>query len=535
MTAALTYGEIKISKTGVPVPVFIDGTAMYSLYNPARDAEAFAGGFAAEDTALRSTTTGFVIVFGLGNGTHIESLAKKYSGVKILVVEHSAENIEFLRANTRLTLPSSAVVCSIAELPHTFIASYIPALHGSVRILYQQAWKNMHEEDCAKGAAVITRAVDAAKSDYATQAHFGKIWHRNILLNIAGMNRASTCPAPLDCIPLVLGELSNRALANAPVTLPIEKEACVIAAGPSLDKSYRELEKKREDKFIIATDTAYTALLRRNITPDAVVTIDGQAISSRHFLQLHPRGGTMLFADLCCNPHIPRLFYASGGKVIFTRNGHPLAELAASYAAQNGAPQSFLPFVSSGAGTVTVTAAGIAFKSGFSRVRFFGADFSYPGNKPYAKGTYLEDTFFSAACRTNTPETQYTSLMFRGATCTLPSDNTTLTTPLLLAYKQSLDELCEVPPKNTTYLFSSKGLTGFSDWYKAALARNLALNDRTASEEKIVSDGENITPELYSCLPLYAFLQIKTGQKVHFFTAVKLAYTTLERYNIYDE
>jgi hypothetical protein len=506
MTEALTYREIKISTSGVPVPIFINGAAMYSLYNPARDAEAFAIGFAAEETTPCSTTTGFVIVFGLGNGTHIESLAKKYPALKILVVEHSAENIDFLRGRIKLAIPSSTAVCSIAELPHTVIASYIPALHGSVRILYQQAWKNMHEEDCAKGTAIIARAVDAAKSDYATQAHFGKIWHRNILLNIAGMNHAS---------------------ANAPVTLPLEKEACVIAAGPSLDTSYRELKKNREDKFIIATDTAYAALLRRNITPDAVVTIDGQAVSSRHFLQSNQRGGTLLFADLCCNPNIPRLFYASGSKVIFTRNGHPLAELAASYAAQNGAPCSFLPLVSSGAGTVTVTAAGIAFTSGFSRVKFFGADFSYPGNKPYAKGTYLEDIFYSAACRTNPPETQYTSLMFRGATC-VSSDNTTLTTPLLLAYKQSLDELRESPPKNTDYFFLSKGLKEFSDWYKAALNRNLTLYERISSEE-------NITPELYSCLPLYAFLQAKTCKKVHFFTAIKLAYAMLERYNRSNE
>jgi hypothetical protein len=381
--------------------------------------------------------------------------------------------------------------------------TYIPALHGGVCVLHQQAWKTMHEQDCVKGARIIAQALDAAKNDYATQAHFGKIWHRNILQNCAEVFHAR----------------------STAVELPLHKEACVIAAGPTLDSSVQSLIQKRKEVFIIATDTAYDALIGRGIIPDAAVTIDGQHISSRHFMcGIHKK--TMLFADICCNPCIPRLFNKAGSPVFFMRNGHPLAELAALYAKSRGAQKDFLPLISSGAGTVTVSAADIALKSGFSRVALYGADFSFPGGKPYAKGTYLDATFFSECMRTSPVEALFAALMFRGSTCRTSGE--ALTTPLLLSYKKSLDHLLssERQKSISAWHASQEGfLKGFTAWYQHQLEQNIAKTCKNDIDTAI----------LYSCLPLAAFKSKKNvefGEKQNLFSILKLAQTAIERYNV---
>ena len=502
----LTYGGYKNSKTGERIPFFINGSAMYSLFNPLRDAEAFAQVFDGADD------THFAIVFGLGCGLHITELSKKEKALRILVVEHSQENVDFLKndsSSARVFSLPLVSVCSIENLYSAFLDAYIPALHGSVRVMYQQAWKNFHSEDCKRGAQIIERAVENAKNDYATQAHFGRLWHRNILLNLAFLR----------------GKDGMR------VTLPVQKEACVIAAGPSLDTSAQSLLVNREDKFIIATDTAYQALVKRHITPDAVVTIDGQAVSARHFLQsaqYAPRQ-TMLFADLCCNPCVPRLFYARGQKVIFTQNHHPLAELASQYAKNRGAAQTFLPFMPSGAGTVTVGAAALAFKSGFSRVTFFGADFAFLGGKPYARGTYL-DNFFAAASRIVPGETAFGALMFRGSTCACQHEPAAKTTPLLLSYRRSLEALCAAQKNSggeSPLEFSCGSgtyLDGFFNWYE----EQLALAMLNTSELRPLCNTDGI---LYSCLPLLAH-ETARGKNTDFFGALKLAYVALKRYTV---
>jgi hypothetical protein len=506
----LTYGGYKNSKTGERVPFFINDSAMYSLYNPLRDAETFAHVFDGADGADGAR---FAVVFGLGNGLHITELAKKEQHLRILVVEHSKENIAFLKkdsSSARVFALPLVTVCSIEDLYSAFLGAYIPSLHGSVRVMYQQAWKNFHPKDCELGTQIIARAAESAKNDYTTQAHFGRLWHRNILLNLA----------------LLRGKDGAR------FELPVHKEACVIAAGPSLDKSAHNLLVNRRDKFIIATDTAYEALVKRRITPDAVVTIDGQSVSARHFFKsgqdLPREGRTTLFADLCCNPCVPRLFFKRGQKVVFTQNRHPLAELASQYAKNRGASQSFLPFISSGAGTVTVSAAALAFKSGFSRVTFFGADFAFLGGKPYARGTYL-DNFFAAASRIVPGETAFGALMFRGETRACQHEPEAKTTPLLLLYKRSLETLC-AEQKNSgespVDFFCGGGiyLDGFFDWYEEELALAM-LNTR---ELRPLRNSDGI---LYSCLPLLAH-ETTRGKNIDFFGVLKLAYNALKRYTV---
>ena len=81
--------EIKTSRNGLSVPV-INGIHLHSIYNPVKEAEAFAEGY---EQAIKNKST--ILILGLGYGYHIEQIAKmankNHSDYKIVIIEPNTE------------------------------------------------------------------------------------------------------------------------------------------------------------------------------------------------------------------------------------------------------------------------------------------------------------------------------------------------------------------------------------------------------------------------------------------------------------
>lgn len=81
--------EIKTSRNGLSVPV-INGIHLHSIYNPIREAEAFAEGHKDIIQAKEN-----ILVLGLGYGYHIEQIAKEankaHNNYKIVIIEPNAD------------------------------------------------------------------------------------------------------------------------------------------------------------------------------------------------------------------------------------------------------------------------------------------------------------------------------------------------------------------------------------------------------------------------------------------------------------
>jgi hypothetical protein len=99
--------DIKTSRNGLPVPV-VKGIHLHSVYNPAKEAEAFAEKYV--DTIK---TNNHVLVLGLGFGYHIDQIEKilseNHEHFNILVLEPNkeiAEGFKTFRAfkNTHITI-----------------------------------------------------------------------------------------------------------------------------------------------------------------------------------------------------------------------------------------------------------------------------------------------------------------------------------------------------------------------------------------------------------------------------------------------
>jgi hypothetical protein len=222
----------------------------------------------------------------------------------------------------------------------------------------------------------IKGAIDAVSRDYSVQAYFGKRWFSNIIRNLSLVEQQSGGIDPV-------------------------RRALICAAGPSLDTQLEQIKKERKDFFLIATDTSLPALLHGGIEPEAVISIDCQHISYRHFFDSIP-ASTKLFLDLSSPPPVAALtknrFFFSGG--------HPLSlYIRAAWRA--------LPLLDTSGANVTYAALSLAHSLGAEEIKTYGADFSYPRGKTYARGTYIYPYFENLQSRYAPMEAQHSAFLYR--------------------------------------------------------------------------------------------------------------------------
>jgi hypothetical protein len=497
----LTYGASVTAKTGRRVPAFPDGKAMFSLYAPERDARVFAEQVGPE--------TGFVVVAGVGDGSHIAALLERCPEARVLALEHSEENLLFLRREFDL--------CPLDRDPRVFLIpftkpenltaailrQYMPVLHGGFALCFQEAWKRNHGADAEGIRCAVEATLEQVKGDMATQAAFGKLWMRNIFLNIRSNLRENDGG------------------------LPTKNARCIIvAAGPTMEEHLDELRGAATGgTALFAVDTAYPALLRRGIVPDGVVTIDAQALSAAHFVGTGGKAHTILFADLCCNPAIPRFFADQGQGVRFFVGNHPLCALANRFFG------GCLPQSATQSGTVTLAALDLAVQLGFQHIRILGADFSYPHGKAYARGTYLDSRFYPTANRLAPGEQQYAALLCCSASV--------LDQYYEAAKKQIASYDVDILSDSARGLRSSQKSTKAKKHPRASFQVHFCSKDfllwyREQLEAAFAAQDGKVSPEIVlSCLPLGAWAQKKQGKmkKNNVFDLLKLAYNLISRYN----
>ncbi len=390
--------------TLVPAVEQQGGTSpLHSLYDPVREAEKL-GDF--------ERGAGFCVVMGLGAGLHVGSLLNDPGIFVVLVVEKDASVLRSLLSHvpmqraledSRVTLLAGrhAIRRSIASL-------WQPALMGGLKTLPLRPWCDCERQFFQEAGQDVQAGVADVRADYGVQAHFGKRWLTNILMNL---ERAQAASAPL----------------------PRADQAAVTAAGPSLDLQMQRLSCGRAHGMLIATDTSLPALSASGIVPDAVLSIDCQNYGYHHFLQGVPRG-TVLVLDLASPPVLAR----KNARMAFVAGSHPFVRYLCS-------EWKHFPWIDMSGGNVAHAAVSLAWTLGASRISLYGADFSYPRGTPYARGTYLFDYFWQDQGRVSPAESRFFSFLFRTAEVTSETINGSIryTTPVLSGYRDRLENLAQ--------------------------------------------------------------------------------------------
>jgi hypothetical protein len=395
-----------VSRTGKPVPCVQDRgrtLALHSLVDPQREGERLAASAAG---------AGFVVSLGLGAGYHLLPLLSRKDLSALVVVERdpqalaallSGADLQEILADPRVTLSAGL---SPSRLCDAILQAYSPVLCGSLCTLPLRPWCDAMKDWAAAAAAGVREAAQAAGADFATQARFGRRWFSNILANMP---------------------LAER----SPLELPRSRRVLVTAAGPSLEDQMPALARQRGGALLVAVDTSLPALEAAGIRPDLVVSIDCQVHSAYHFYAGRARQERLVL-DLASPPSLARMV----PRTTFAASAHPLCALLA---------RQWRPFppIDVTGGNVTHAAVSLAGTLGAESVVVYGADFSYPDGKPYARGTYLFDWFGCRADRLAPAETSFFSFLYRAGDPVRErlDGSVRYTTALLLAYRDSLQEL----------------------------------------------------------------------------------------------
>jgi len=381
------------SRTGRVVPAIIDqggqAHALHSTVDPEKEAQRLAA-------ALNEgwAEPGFVVFLGLGAAYAAEAALSANTASHVLAIDFDIDGIAELLNSREYSALGDSRFTLLADpgadlIQKTILELYNPCLCGGIRTMPIRARVERDKEKFAMAGEAVQRAIEKVSADYSVQAHFGMRWFSNIIRNITEeFFTTEFHRGKLD--------ISNRA-------------AAICAAGPSLNAQMPLLRERRETLFIIATDTALPALLAGGIKPDAIVSIDCQHISYYHFIGTHC-ADIPLFLDIASPP----LLSGFSRSLFFFRGGHPLA----AYISLKWMP---LPFLDTSGGNVTYACLSLAEQLGANRITVYGADFSYPLGRPYARGTYFYPLFERRQNRLSPLEAGVSSFLYRSPF--LPPEN----------------------------------------------------------------------------------------------------------------
>mgnify|MGYP002627027832 FL=1 len=175
MTDRFYYSKI-ISKTSIEIPAFENGQTFESKYNPQREAETLL-------TTIEKEYS-FFLVCGIGSGTFIKELNQRFPKAKIIAVENSVSDINFIsefpsfisiKNNPQITIISKE------DCKKTLIQNYLPAIYPDAKIIFQRNWALHNEETFNYLKEEITQALEEIKYDFSVQSQFGKLWQDNII------------------------------------------------------------------------------------------------------------------------------------------------------------------------------------------------------------------------------------------------------------------------------------------------------------------------------------------------------------------
>ncbi len=346
-------------------------TPLHSLYDPMGESRKIMAG-------LRGA--GCIVILGMGAGFAIAASLEDSGVSSVLVIEKDASTLRALMEHLPIEglLQDSRVFVSagLEGVRPALLAAWQPALMGGLATAPLRPWCERENRFFTAAAGELRAVVDEIRADYSVQAHFGKRWFSNMLLNME--------PA------------SSRV-----TDLPRVTRAHVIAAGPSLEHQLAMLSAREDHGYLLASDTSLPALRRAGIQPDGVLSIDCQSHGYHHFLQGIASQST-LFLDLAS----PRFLARRSARFVFAASGHP-------FAVYLDARWKRFPKMDTSGGNVTHAAVSLAQCLGARTITVYGADFSYPEGKPYSRGTYLYDLFDSSQTRLAPPESRFFSFIYR--------------------------------------------------------------------------------------------------------------------------
>ncbi len=266
-------------------------------------------------------------------------------------------------------------------------------------------------------------------SDLLTKFEFERLWVKNSIWNLVSSGF----------------EFPNRECISSWKDALKGIPAVLVSAGPTLRKNLLYLKSIRDKAFFLSCDTSLKALLKEDIRPDGVVTLDAQTNSFFHFMGESIQD-IPLFADLVSSPtllrdgqfnrviHSVTAKYQVNAEGKWVREVTAGGELADLVLGEVGDIQS--------GGSVATTAFDILRFMGCSEVHFVGQDLAYTGREIHSTGTHHNEKWLTTVNRKRSLEWTNEVIIRKRETKEVESCNglTVLTDYVLELYRHWFEE-----------------------------------------------------------------------------------------------
>ncbi len=307
--------------------------------------------------SFKETSARTVLMFGGGDGTVIRELLKVLDPKsRIMVCEPLKSDFESL---TGVLGDARVTVVDFSADPTLFRDELIRRVDyyslSRMDVLAHPAYDSAFPGEYALFLRMINDNRERLLVNKNTMTRFRKEGALHVLKNIGAMSGA-----------YLLSDLKNAGLQNIPVI--------IVSAGPSLDKNIEDLRPALGHAFIIAVDTALKYLLKKDIIPDAFVTID-PAKSMENFADERVGAIPVIF-DEQTPPEL--LGKHTAAKILYNCRDYP-KKLFEACGVKIGSD------IPSG-GSVATAAFAICYELGIKDIILIGQDLAYTGETTHAGG-----------------------------------------------------------------------------------------------------------------------------------------------------
>lgn len=329
---------------------------VYSAYNIGREISLWI-----DSVSNQIENSQYILLIGWGLGYHIQALLQRFPNKKYFIYEPdsssflmSLKHVDLSRVINHPNIVSIAVGNKRACY-HSFLDQFTENVSESFSEVSIPSYKILYQEEIEQFSILTIELTKMKRSNLATYSQFSLDWIRNISKNIKYISK-------FPGVSFLADVLEGR-----PVI--------IVGSGPSLKYDLETIKELRNNVTIIAAGTSTQALMKANISPDLIVSIDGGIPNLRAFESLDIDDIPMVFGSFL-QPDIlsdksKRLAYAIMDLDVVTP--HLLPE-----------DESGIQFKSNY--SVTGLCIQLAVFMGSSTIVFTGQDLSFPEHQYYVDG-----------------------------------------------------------------------------------------------------------------------------------------------------
>lgn len=360
---------IKLEKTKNNLDtLIINNKYIHSKFNPEK-----------ESSNIIFNGKNIITIFGAGLCYHINNIIKNNRDSIFIVYEPIKEIFNTIENYLSKEINPDRILL-LDNIDFQKIYHFIDKnnILGLNRIKYHSnlGYKNLFPDLELKFFQGVKSSYELLTQNILTESSFYSLWSKNFIKNFFLLSEKSI----LDIKGFDL--LNNVAI--------------IVCAGPTLYNDIEYLKEFRDKITIFCVDTAFKILIKNNIIPDFVISLDGQHHSIYDFPDLNNK--TITLFDITAYPYLCRDYKNS----YFISTDNLLNDGIIDYFFKNFNIN--ISGVSVG-GTVSDYAFKIAINIGFKNILFCGLDLSYPDlvthckESPYYEKILIESSYF------NNPET----------------------------------------------------------------------------------------------------------------------------------